>query len=759
MSEIRKELKLFATLDDSKFRQQLADLKKELGTDLAPNNMDLSDLKRTFSEISASFSKEFQNIIKDLKQQLGKINVDVNAPGVQNIPREASNAIGETRQTIKDNSGKSVEIINEKAIKEFHKDQADSIRDVEQYREWNDQSLKRSIKQSYQIQQESEKEKIALNKKLEQETKKRAKEEQRAEKEKQKLAAKSIDTLAGGAGSPRGPGGTEEPKEDMSRKLFGYARRVRMAGTVGAIGYGISGVTKSYMEIRQIQAERAYQFAADTVQGRALEGAIRKGGRNEFLPQAAGATGGGLAGAAGGAAAGAAIGSAILPGIGTVAGGIIGGLGGGYFGAKGGQYATSQLWGETRVKEAEPILTALDYARSLRPQRLEAFRGTAQTMGAAGAVSNLNQLQSAGASRMFSPEETIQQFLEARSAFGGQTASKMLGGMQDIYNLTGTNVGQQTQAMDVLTGMGARGNRSYATTGMEKQKQIIQKAVSAGLDISRSGKVLQEVSAFLQSQAGVAPIQESGVTNRLLERARAFAGGGEITNFDINRARTVEEEFRQESRNPQSLGNWAGLLDAKRQSGLQMNFVAMSRLLNTSNTASKSQVKSILESSGVQGSEDQINEFIKVRQKSAQNPYQTAAQVFGNMPGLAEMLYEERTGRTAEESQDVFRAQRGMTPLAPGQALPQDQVRQTLEGQQAIEEAQIQVTQFSAAAKEFNSSLEQTRKGFDSLVGSLIQAKVRLDSQFGVPHERGSMHRYGEDISGPRGIHRTNTTK
>ncbi len=70
MADIRKQLKLIATLDDSSFRKQLESFKREMGKGFKMEMMgqeDLNSIKSAFRDIAKDFADEIKKAIKDLR--------------------------------------------------------------------------------------------------------------------------------------------------------------------------------------------------------------------------------------------------------------------------------------------------------------------------------------------------------------------------------------------------------------------------------------------------------------------------------------------------------------------------------------------------------------------------------------------------------------------------------------------------------------------------------------------------------------------
>ena len=71
MSDIKKELRLIATLDDSAFKRQMQGLKKELGSTFSLKASDLGELRSAFKGISKEFSDQLRQVLNEYKSAKG----------------------------------------------------------------------------------------------------------------------------------------------------------------------------------------------------------------------------------------------------------------------------------------------------------------------------------------------------------------------------------------------------------------------------------------------------------------------------------------------------------------------------------------------------------------------------------------------------------------------------------------------------------------------------------------------------------------
>src|SRR5690606_20291509 len=101
--------------------------------------------------------------------------------------------------------------------------------------------------------------------------------------------------------------------------------------------------------------------------------------------------------------------------------------------------------------------------------------------------------------------------------------------------------------------------------------------VSAGLDASKAGKALEVTTNYLQSNAGFGAIDTDRIRNEILRNASGFAanrGSDSIELMDLQRARDAAQIRRSQSVSQSGLsglGNFAGVLQAARESGLQLS--------------------------------------------------------------------------------------------------------------------------------------------------------------------------------------------
>jgi len=503
MSDIKKQLTLVASLDDSAFKQQLKQLKKDLGSDFSLGKQDLGEFRKELK----SAAKEFASALKEALSGV-KLSGSSGAMAVGGSSSKV-NVSGYSSLIKNDRDKELAKKLETEARLESRKtqNQEKSFQKEERARKKLEERVaNQKLKEEQRVQDQLQKLRDKESQKKDQDTAQRLEEEKRQEEERPKIFAKNM---------------------------------AKTGGAIGAATYG-------YLKISQAMAEREFRSVSDLNQGAALEDIARQSGRNEFLPKAGGA----IAGALGGAATGAMVGSFLGP-LGTLAGGVIGGAGGAIAGAIG----ASNLAGEVNVAKTKPIQEAFDRARGISPMRLQAMAGT--NLGTTG----INTLQTQGTRAGYGPEETLQAFMSAKGALGGKGASEAMDDLLRRQRYLGISAGTGAQAIEAFAGAGgtSRGSAQNA------QSEIIKKGVAAGLDVSKSGKFLQSVSQYVADTAGIGRLNTDDIAQRVALSARGLAGGGDITDTAMQQALDIEQRSRAESMSTEGIagvGNYVGVQQA-----------------------------------------------------------------------------------------------------------------------------------------------------------------------------------------------------
>lgn len=487
-----------------------------------------------------------------------------------------------------------------------------------------------------------------------------------------------------------------------------------MARGMSAIGGGILGAGYGLNNIRRSLAEREFREVNDSTQGKFLEAIARRSGRSEFLPKAGGFLGGALAGAGGGAL----LGSALGP-LGTLGGAAIGGIGGGIMGALG----LSKAQGELRVEQIRPLLESFDRAKNLTPGKLQLMRG-----GGPGSQ-GINALTGGGAANGFTPEQTVQQLTQARGSLGNTAAGRMINQFQKILNATGADVGTQAGAAETFAGVTGKGR----VAGGQANIEVIKRGVAAGLDISKSGKFLEQTAQFIQETAGLGRVSPEDTASRLSEMASRFSGTGAITDTNLSQARQLFELTKKESTATEGLagiGNIANIQGAFKKSGQKLTPELLLALQNTSSATTNEDKLSILERGGITG--DAATSLLANLNKG--NEGQVGADlVAGKGSLLGTSLLARERGLTTEQQLGAERglsggmlSQESIDRAAFKLSDSEEAIKATKEFALTQKEAELAQKQVIAGFSEFDVGIKQASRALGELAEALDKTKGRL---------------------------------
>ena len=651
MSSIKKELKLTASLDDTKLKQQIQELKKELGAGLSLKSADLQGMEKAFERIADKFSQKISKAVAAMKTQESKTG---------------SGNIGGARN-------------------DFEKEQDEQWKAIAA-------RIKKEEGARLKMEKKVEEERRQAQNRLDDLKKKNTEEQMRNSMLDRSPVAQAMRAMgASPDAARRGAAGAE----GASGKLLANAGRIAsLGGGVLAAGHGLTA-------IRRQMAEREFRFVEDASDGRFLEGMARRSGRSEFAPKALGAAGGAAAGLAGGAL----LGSALGP-VGTLVGGGIGAIGGGIAGAMG----MSNAQGELRVEQIRPLHRAFDEARGMSGGRISAMRG-----GGVGR-SGLSLMGQRGAeAEGFSPQETLQHFLQARGSLGNAGARGAMGGMQSMFNATGVDIGTQASGIETLAGAG-RTSRGAAQTA---QIDTIRKGVAAGLDVSKSGQFLRETSQLLQESTGMGRVDTNAMTSRMAEFSRGFAGGGDITDTNISQARQLSMMTRGESlatSGVSGIGNILGVQDALGAGASPGQLLAGSKL---SSNATLEDIQSAL---GVD--EETAKKIQASKQPGAAMGKGISAMGLGEGDPLARFFRASERGQATEE--DL-----GTQAALGGPKLSQQEMDQAKDQLDANSKQLKSTDEFQLAQKEAVLAQQRVVAGFDNFqIG--VKAATDASSELAV---------------------------
>lgn len=765
MADIKKNLIVQAKLQDAALKKQIQALKKNLGEGITLQGQDLNAFKKTFQDVAKSFSEEIRKALKQTGTPGGGSRggrsaspAAINAQAWDEYDKERGRVLARQEKEL-ERLNQHVKRLNQEAWNDYDKEMAASLRKRQQMEQkfgggaFTDISTGKVVRPQSQYQQTLREQDRAEKQRQQKETQferrkeilrdmrmeNRQKKSMKHERNILELRERRMERIqrneeldkTGTVRTLTAMGVDRSRARDIAEQgvTRGGGRFGRALGIAGGVGAAAGAATFGTLGIMRQFRERQHRFTTDMVQGQHLEAIARREGREDLLPKAGGFLGGAAAGAAGGAAIGGGIG-ALFGGIGAAPGALIGGAIGAVGGGVAGMFGASNLAGEVNVEEVQPLIQAYQRARQVSPLRRQAMRGGGLPFGG---TASLNILQNAGAQEGFAPEETMQQFLQSRQFLGNRGTSRNLRRMQDMFNVTGVQVGAQAESAELFAGAG----RTGFGQGVTQTIDVLKKGVSAGLDISRSGKFLQTTAEFVRRNTGFAQLDVDKITESLARTASGFAGDGEVTGVQLQQAARLQELTRGASGQMGGLAGGANFQNIMQATGGAISDpFALMGLAQASNFGGDA-VRQILQEQGIEG--DQLEQMTNQIMQGKQNPAAAAGRLlFGEQgpQGLGQqqfVLGQQGLGfsRFTEDTQGINRG------LAGGQLAPMDQVedqfattrdaiKQTDEFQLAIAEA----TQASKQVSEGIMSFDAAIKGVNASVTELDAAIKRARDAF-----------------------------
>lgn len=742
MADLKKELRLVATLDDSAFKRQIESLKKSLGKEFSFDAQSLSGIRDVFKDIAKDFSKELKEALKNVSIGGGRAGGGGGSGLPSNDPfiADAKHRAKEYKQEISQQD-KLFEREQRQKAKEFDKQKQQAQRESEKQERTKakefqtEQKAKERLllKTASEGEKERKRDTEAARARFDELKKKRIEERMNASRLDNSLTAKSLRGIGISGGTARDvAGGIEGLYNNTLGRLSPMMLR---AGGLAAAAVAPGMIMSDMRDIRGMQANRNYAFSSALTQQDVLGGAIEQGGRNNLGTMLAGglqgAVGGSLKYGALGAAAGAGFGS-LFGGVGALPGAVIGGLAGGAYGTISGgvkgAFTSAEDEAKTRRKETQPILDAVARAQGLAPGRLSMMRGGGLD------TRSLNILSEAGGMAGFSPEETMQQALQSKQFLGNKNAFLMTQ-MQNTMNATGVDVGTQAQSSEIFAGAG----RTSIAAGAQKTIDMLQKGVSRGLDVSKSGQFLKMTADYIQSTGGFAKLDTDRIGEQLARSMQGFAGGGEVTGTNIEQARALQDVLRSESTATggiAGLGNYAGLQQAFGESGESLDTGTFLALSNASTNASQDDIKNILRKGGVSEENiESLSQSIMSNKGNAMNMGLGATGTEGS--NLGTYLASQGRGITTEQQMGIEAAQgfQGST-INGGAAINQaaTQVSSQVEYQKAVADSAVAQKQVVAGLGEFGRVTKLTTEGLADFSKALAQASTKLNEYMGSPN-------------------------
>ncbi len=601
MSDIRKEIKLIASLDTSKIREEMQKLgmsSSQAGAAIGGGKGAGIDSVQVdnFKKAVEGFTSTLKDLSKEFQKALGGNKTGGIAPGVQPGVNDV--------QSLKEPKSKKIEIFDENrgtykklgkgelydydagkkfkkeedqvAFKEakenrlaekLHRKELTNQYKLSQAKEQDSQKLQQKTQQANEksLAKATKQADVEMAKKAQkqiQEEKKAAAVAERAaiaiakkeakEKEKEKKLAEGGGS--GGSGSGGGDGGRGE-------KPNGFKVGLGAVASLGTAGLGIVQLQRTMLQFHN-------QRSLDTLAGNSAEGTIREQGRAYGT---LGSMSGAAAGAATGGLAGMAIGTAIMPVVGTAIAGAIGAIGGGIAGMLAGQ----SINGEKEVEKYKVGLDSFQKAQELFGPRMNIMRGGGVD------TTTLSAVQGLGVKQGYTPQETLQHFGQARDNLGNKTTARMLDSLQELQNRTGLGVGSSSQGIETMVGSG----HISADRGMQKIQDIMKKGVAQGFDSSRVRDLVEVTNQHLQEQTGLAKLDTSVVSDRLVALAKGFAGNGPLTDIAMSQAAKaagMERTLSASTSGIAGIGNLTGIQDINKKSGGNMSGFTMLSLAGIS---------------------------------------------------------------------------------------------------------------------------------------------------------------------------------
>jgi hypothetical protein len=690
VADIRKKLIISGEID-AKFKRELQSFAKEVSKSFSVG-FDAKGLKDAASSISKA-AKELRDAANALKGvNAGNIGggraggVGHSGGGRARGPAGLGGgaAGGESlvkRQQVEDQTKFDLERLKEKEqkTKEIAK------KEQEQFKErliW-EKALERQEAQKRKSTDRSVKEEFRQQEVLHREKTKKARE---AAKEEKRIFDQKSDEwkdLFGMVGINQRVGG--RLGDIMANKSPTLAGKFAKVGVGGLLGVGAAA--EGFSSVRDLQvmaAKRRQAFGAEALSEGTTSAMIGESGRQSLMAGSAGAASGALKYGAMGAVGGSLIGGP----IGTLAGGLIGAAFGGYKGwMEGGAEEAAR-----RKEETALGMQATNLARAHRGNRLDYLRG-------GGNKNAITGIEFGGTQQGFTAQESIQQFLAARQSLGNKGATEGLAGMQKLYNLTGMGVGEQAQAAEQMIG----GSSSRTAQIGESMK----KWFAAGLDQSKLAQGIQATANYVAQSAGLGRVNAGGIEENILKFAAASAGGGPMTQADIQRGAGLQQMLKSESTAKGGIAGIGNLLQVQTAMGPDASTEQVMAALNMSSEASLEDMQKVL-------GPEMGKKLFESRKQGTQ------ATGFGglNLNDLTSQVAfgSPERGITGEQQLGALQMQQGGKV---GSKELQDTISQTTEFKSAIHDAKINAAALDSGFRSLTTEVDNSRKALRQFIGSL----------------------------------------
>lgn len=689
MSNLKKELRIVATLDDSGFKRQIESLKKTMGKELSFKGQDFSGIGDAFKAIAKDFAKELKEALKGLKVGGGSGGIS-SEKGISNSDPFIQEARFKAKQYRQDLAHQDK--IFEKEQREKSKEYFTDLRNKEKL-----------VAQESRLKDRDRKKEELAN------TRSALEEAKSLERTKKSVAASTrpdySDTPKDFTGAMRDFTGDSKRKPASMREMISGAR---------AAGATSLAVMNSYYDTREQSIERRDRKIQDISTGNILEGIARESGRSEIAPKV---LGGGV-----GVAGGAALGSIAGP-IGTIIGGIIGGLSG--------FFKFSNRQGELNVQDTQVLNRGFGKAQPLISQRLEHLAG--------GGVSGegLSDITGMGAGFGYSAAETSQQYGTVKGILGNIEGSKAFGDIQAQKRNFGIDEGTGSNLRDIVAGTG----RGTIAGSENKTFEIYKKAVAAGLDISKLPQFAKITADQVQKQAGIGAIDSEGVAGAIARIAQNIAGEGSITSTTLQQAKGIQDILQQQSTSMtgfSGIGNISGIQGAFKQAGANLGTGTMGSLLKMGSNASSSDIKTVLDRDSSLSSE-QRNKLMEILPGLSGGNQSRGLGLSGVKSGsnLATLLGAEETGLTTPQQLAFEKAQgSGRSRLTSEQAATAMQgVAGAVQGSEEMQYqkavASFDVTEITSGLSLMGTAASTVKEELENLSIALGKATDKLESYSG----------------------------
>jgi len=609
---IEKKLKLIAELDDRKIKRQIASLKKEL-KGLTIKGQDLSGFSKSTATLKEA-AKELRKAIRELKG-VSPRNITMAAgmgrsSGIPGVTGRNGASAGFITDLKTGREFKTREAFEKRMSIERHQDQKKALRAAQISNNRIEAAKTKAIHAESQNRRKSLKKELSIR-----------------ERGTKNIMVATLRQA--GVGLPQGRVITEAASSKLEGGFTGLGRGIRRSayrglrgmglgagatrGVLGAVGniagaLGVAGAAvgavglvanriaadaAAQRESRQLQAKQRQENTQDLIAGKGLETRIRQQARLNTKGD-------------------------ISAGIGKTVSDLFSlKLGSVFSGAsyRAGKLGAQQEEINTQLIETADTRAARDRARALRGSRVTALRGS--NLGPTGGEF-LTALQNSGATRGFSAEQTLQQFTQARKAVGTNMARTGLGLMQNLTNRTGIGIGEQAKAMEAFTGASRGPGRAVSP---KKLEEILKKGVAGGVQASKLDQYLKTTADYVTQTQGFGQVDVSRMTSNIARFSSGFAGGGPVTQQNLNQAQRMQTMLTGEST---GMGGLAGIGNLQATQGLMKRTgvtdpAAFLALMRSDVNASPEEIRKTLKRSGATGNDTELLEQSKrfLRDKNA----------------------------------------------------------------------------------------------------------------------------------------------